>query len=362
MGTSIRDLAEQCGGFIKRPESIIINGVVCGVSSGTLDAPITKYVKSITFLPASKTPNQKQLECIRCGNCRRVCPLHLSPDVIYSRMVFPYTKDKDDVYIKSSELCNGCGLCNASCPARLPLSQVIYKIAPKNKQMASWMLKRGAHGMEERMNMKVRKAIVRPFTYLKSSMGTECRRVIALLVLQVLLLFVSKSFMAIVVVFSAIAASVVANLICNKTRFFTNGNYYSYSLSIVQGCIVGMFLPEAYPPVTVFVVTFCTMIIGKYIYKNFYYHFINPSVFTLAVLYIVGAGIFGSPALSLDLLSSRNPSQMLIENGFFPTLSFDTAITDFLNKTVFGLFKFSIPEGYISMLWDTHGRDSCLPF
>ena len=202
--------------------------------------------------------------------------------------------------------------------------------------------------------MKTRKAIVRPFTYLKSSVGTECRRIIALLALQLLLLFVSRSFMAVVVVFSAIAASVLANMVCNKVRFFTNGSYYSYSMSIVQGFLIGMFLPENYPPFTVFVVAFCTMIVGKYIFKNFFYTFINPSVFALAVLYIIGAGIFGSPTLSLELLSSRNPSQILIENGFFPMVSFDTAITDFLNRTIFSVFKFSIPEGYISMLWDTH--------
>lgn len=145
IGTSVRDLAEQCGGFIKSPETIIINGIVCGVSSGTLDTPITKYVKAITFLPQSKTPCQKQFECIQCGNCRRVCPLHLSPDVIYSRMVFPYTKDADDVYIKTSELCNGCGLCSACCPARLPLSQVIYKIAAVQNASAEF-----GNGMEER--------------------------------------------------------------------------------------------------------------------------------------------------------------------------------------------------------------------
>lgn len=145
IGTSIRDLAEQCGGFIKSPEAIIINGIVCGVSSGTLDAPITKYVKSITFLPQSKMPCQKQFECIQCGNCRRICPLHLSPDVIYSKMVFPYTRNADDVYIKTSELCNGCGLCSTCCPARLPLSQVIYKIAAV--QNASTEI---GSGMEER--------------------------------------------------------------------------------------------------------------------------------------------------------------------------------------------------------------------
>lgn len=202
--------------------------------------------------------------------------------------------------------------------------------------------------------MNMRKVIIRPFTYLKSSMEMECNRIIALLALQVLLLFMSKSFMAVVVIFSAVAASVVSTIICNRTKCFTNGNHYSYSVSIVQGLLVGMLLPETYPPFTVFVVTFCTMLIGKYIYKNFYYNFMNPSVFALAVLYIIGAGVFASSVVSLDLLSSRNPSQILIESGFFPTVSFDTTVTDFLNKTVFSVFKFSIPEGYISLLWDTH--------
>ena len=126
IGTTLQNLAEQCGSLIKNPKAIIVNGLVSGVSAGTLTAPVTKYVKSVVFLPAMKTPDQRQSECIRCGNCRRVCPKELSPDIIF-RNLKNRTEKKDDVFMQSAFLCDNCGLCNASCPARLPLCHVIYR-------------------------------------------------------------------------------------------------------------------------------------------------------------------------------------------------------------------------------------------
>ena len=124
LGTTINSLAEHCGGFIKSPSAVIINGMVNGIATSSLDAPITKYVKSVTFLPTLKTPDQRQSVCIRCGNCRRVCPRKLSPDIIYRHITGGLEASQD--YLDSASLCANCGLCNSVCPARLPLSQRIY--------------------------------------------------------------------------------------------------------------------------------------------------------------------------------------------------------------------------------------------
>lgn len=129
IGTTLQALAEQCGNLIKTPGAVIVNGLVSGMSAGTLSAPVTKYVKSVAFVPTLSAPDQRQTECVRCGNCRRICPQGLSPDVIF-RLLKNRTKNGDAAFLQSASLCDNCGLCNASCPARLPLCQVIYKGIP----------------------------------------------------------------------------------------------------------------------------------------------------------------------------------------------------------------------------------------
>lgn len=129
LGTTLRFLAEQCGGFLKNPSAIVINGLIVGTSASDLDIPITKYVKSVSFLPLKRKPNQIHSECIRCGNCRRVCTMGLSPDILYRHMIGG--KPAEPEYLKTAVLCSDCGLCNTVCPSRLSISQLISEL--KNK-------------------------------------------------------------------------------------------------------------------------------------------------------------------------------------------------------------------------------------
>ena len=129
LGTNLRDIVPQIGGFIKEPAHIIINGMLCGTSVKSLDIPITKYVKSVEFLSKKSKCDEQIYSCINCGNCRFACPVNLSPDILYNHTVnFKLLKD---TYAASSLACIECGLCNTVCPARLPLCQTIKVL--KNK-------------------------------------------------------------------------------------------------------------------------------------------------------------------------------------------------------------------------------------
>ena len=129
LGTTLRDVVSQLGGFVKEPAHIIINGMLCGISVQSLDIPITKYVKSVEFLSKKRNSDEQVYSCVNCGNCRFACPIHLSPDILYNHTV--NYKLLNETFAASSLCCIECGLCNTVCPARLPLCQTIKIL--KNK-------------------------------------------------------------------------------------------------------------------------------------------------------------------------------------------------------------------------------------
>ncbi|WP_428771541.1 hypothetical protein V1L52_05810 [Treponema sp. HNW] len=133
IGTPIRRLLEECGGCEKEPAKIIINGLIKGTAVSDLDIPVTKYVKTVTLLSADSIPDQRISDCIHCGFCRKACPLGIQSDRIYSHFVNKTPLGAD--ILLSAHLCDDCALCNAACPARLPLYQTVSKY--KEKQDAA---------------------------------------------------------------------------------------------------------------------------------------------------------------------------------------------------------------------------------
>lgn len=199
-----------------------------------------------------------------------------------------------------------------------------------------------------------KKTLIRPYTYISDSIGADSLKMCILLALQIVMLFVTKSYHAIFVILSSLSASILAEFI---DRQFQNtiGDKDSFSLriSIVQGLITGFLLPENYPVLTVFFVTLFTMLVIKYMFGGYARAWVNPCIASVAILWVIGSRLFPDFLVTYDVLMMRNPSQILIESGSFPLIRFDTSITDALNNSVFRLFKVSIPEGYVSLFWDT---------
>ena len=194
--------------------------------------------------------------------------------------------------------------------------------------------------------------LIRPFIYKTESIGVETLKMILLLAVQIFMLFFTKSFSALLVILFSVLGAVLAEIIVRKV--FKQVEYNSLIISVLQGILTGMLIPETFPVVTVFFAVFFTMFIIKYLFGGFSQAWINPVVFVIAVLWFVGGNLFPDFLVTTDFLCSRNPSQLLIDSGVFPISGFDSSVTETLNNTVFDLFKVSIPEGYVSLFWDTH--------
>jgi electron transport complex protein RnfC len=123
VGTPIKDIVSQLGGFSKTPSLIIINGELGGASAQSLDMPITKDIKSIKFVSSRKYTDEQVYSCINCGNCRYICPVKIAPDLLYNSVVTASSLSEE--VENSTLICNSCGLCSTVCQARLPLAKTI---------------------------------------------------------------------------------------------------------------------------------------------------------------------------------------------------------------------------------------------
>ena len=192
---------------------------------------------------------------------------------------------------------------------------------------------------------------VRPFVYNIPSISAVSIRFIVLLMLQVIMLAITKSYSALIVIASCTLAaffSTALNQIINKEPVYNITNI------ILPGIFIGMLLPESYPPVNAFIITAITIFISRSIVFKGINCWLNIAPLAIVIAWYIGKQYFPSYQVTSGIINLRNTSVYLIENGTFPTYSFDPSITAFLNKYIFSFFNVNVPEGFISLMWDTH--------
>ncbi len=194
------------------------------------------------------------------------------------------------------------------------------------------------------------KISVAPFLTFTKSVALRMLFIWATLVPQLALLLVTKSYSSLLIVM----CSVLGVAASQADSFIRVENIrFSIIYSLLLGTLIGFFLPPEYPPASVFFITFIFMFVSKSIFGGFAVSWINPAVLTLACAWFIGHFNFGGfQILGSDLLS-KNPSLNLTDAAML-TNGIDEKITLFLNDTTFSLFNVSIPNGYVSLFWDSH--------
>ena len=84
---------------------------------------MTKTSSGLLFLTAEETNADEPTNCINCGKCADVCPMHLMP---MQTAFFTAAKEYENAEKYGGVLsCIECGACSYICPARRPLAQMI---------------------------------------------------------------------------------------------------------------------------------------------------------------------------------------------------------------------------------------------
>ncbi|MDP2425739.1 MAG: RnfABCDGE type electron transport complex subunit C [Candidatus Izemoplasmatales bacterium] len=126
IGTPVKDLIEQCGGYIDGLDSTKTNYIAGGPMTGRAilidDLIVNDTLGSVIIRPI---PDPKlSVECMGCGKCADACPVFLTPTEIW------HASERGDIEavkrLKASK-CMGCGLCSHVCPSHIDITDFVDK-------------------------------------------------------------------------------------------------------------------------------------------------------------------------------------------------------------------------------------------
>lgn len=122
IGTPIRDIIEQCGGFCGNVTTVVLNGLMSGFSQYSLDVPVIKSSSALTAMPTERLSSPDEAPCMRCKKCIDHCPVYLNPALLNNLSRSEHHIDTVEAGIYS---CIECGVCSYICPSRINITHSI---------------------------------------------------------------------------------------------------------------------------------------------------------------------------------------------------------------------------------------------
>lgn len=189
-----------------------------------------------------------------------------------------------------------------------------------------------------------------PFCCSSPSINDMLKIMLLMMIPHIIMLIITSSINSLILLGVTTFAAIGAELTYGCIKKI--GLKLSWS-SLLQGLIIGMFLPSGYPIFIACIVPFTILFFQKLIYFDFAQSWINPMAIAIIIMFFISPDFFPDFLLSVEDFQYINAGSRLFTEGIIQTASFDQAITDMLNSRILTNFDTSIPVGYVTLFWDT---------
>lgn len=123
LGTPYSKIMEYVGGIPEGAAKVISGGPMMGKAVANMEASTGKGTSCLTILTEAQTKRSEESNCIRCAKCASACPMGLEP-FLFNRLARMGGK-YDELEHERIYDCIECGCCSFTCPANIPLLDLI---------------------------------------------------------------------------------------------------------------------------------------------------------------------------------------------------------------------------------------------
>lgn len=122
IGTTTNEIIDRVNGRLDNVAKVVVGGALRGVPQFGEDIAVSNNSKAILFLNEKEAQHEKEVSCIRCAKCIRVCPEGLNP----IKLKDLWERGEKEEFIKfGGRKCIECGLCSYVCPSKIEVANKI---------------------------------------------------------------------------------------------------------------------------------------------------------------------------------------------------------------------------------------------